>query len=469
MPNYKKWVEDHPAYKKLITYKVNGEDKYLSLVNLNKEVSYWGGFNYRRDWIAKYGKNPTTGAAFTGSWNEDKTKWTDDVIFPNGTSNPLYISDWEWMFDIFKTAMADLGISDGYCTSIPYQGFNESGDLVSSFGGEGPYFSTLSDGTVDFGGTTNQFRTYMKAMSNWYKKGYLDKKFSERTTDIFYSIDSTSVYSGKVGMFYSYIGQAGNQMETDGQPYTKGICVYGASHPINDVYGEAANKGVKPQTFYQATLADTTSNFIVTSAAKDKDLEALFTFLDYMYSDEGSMLSVGLTKEQYERQKEPVYEELGLTDGAYSWVDKDGNPLENGSISADSVYWKKNPALLKTSYGEASHIGRIPATFVNSYHEYSGDFFDYQNIAVEQYKRYAPNVGIYNNLSSFLSDEENTAYNKCLSSCRYFMSKQCPKFINGSVDISSDTVWNSFVSALNKYKISDVLASINTAASAYNN
>lgn len=463
MPNYKKWYDEHPNYKKAMTTKIDGEAHYLLLANINKIISYWGGFMYRRDWVAKFGTNPKTNEAFHGSWNQDKTVWTDDVIFPNGTSDPLYISDWEWMFKIFKKAMADQGINDGYCLSIPYPGFYETGDLVSSFGGEGPYFSTLKDGSVDFGGTKDTFRTYLKAMNTWYKDGYLDKKFAERTSDIFYSIDTTDVYSGKVGLFYSYIGLRGNLIEDDGMPFTNDICVYAAPHPINDIYGDESAKNIAPQTFYQSDYVSTETAYMVTTSAKDKDLEALFTMLDYLYSDEGMMLTVGLNKEQYEVQKSEVYQKEGWTDGAYTYVDKDGKEVVNGSLSQEGTYWKKNPNLIYSQYGEAASAARMPAMMLNSYKEYEGDFDPFQIHATEMFSRYTPNYGLLKNITSYLSSEDAASYSKTLSSIRTFMAKQCPKFINGALDLNSDDSWNGFVNAVKKYKTEEALGYINKA------
>ncbi|MCI2068908.1 MAG: hypothetical protein LKJ88_04965 [Bacilli bacterium] len=463
MPNYKKWYEEHPNYKKTMTTKIDGKAHYLLLANINKSISYWGGFMYRRDWIAKYGTNPKTNAAFHGSWNSDKTKWSDDIIFPNGTSDPLYITDWEWMFKIFKKAMADQNVSDGYCLSIPYPGYYETGDLASSFGGEGPYFSTLKDGSVDFGGTKDTFRTYLKAMNAWYKDGYLDKRFAERTNDAFYMIDSADVYTGKVGLFYSYLGLLGHNIEDENMPLTKDICIYPAPHPINNIYGDDKAQNIAPQSFYQSDYVSTETAYMVTSSAKDKDLEALFTMLDYMYSDEGMMLTVGLNKKQYEAEKSDVYQKEGWTDGAYTYVDKDGKEVENGSLTQEGTYWKKNPYLINSPNGEAASAARMPAMMVNSYKEYAGDFDQFQLLASEVFSRYTPNYGLLKNITSYLSSEDAASYSKTLSSVRTFMAKQCPKFISGSLDLNSDDSWNGFVSALKKYKVQEALDYVNKA------
>ncbi len=44
--------------------------------------------------------------------NED---YTDNVIFPSGTENPLTVSDWEWMFEAFDTANVNQGKVGMWC------------------------------------------------------------------------------------------------------------------------------------------------------------------------------------------------------------------------------------------------------------------------------------------------------------------------------------------------------------------
>ena len=87
---------------------------------------------------------------FTANPGDDPDNtYTDNVIFPSGTGNPLTISDWEWMFEAFDAALEERGYgddSDAYCITIPYQGYFEYGDLVSSFGGgNGTIISTMME------------------------------------------------------------------------------------------------------------------------------------------------------------------------------------------------------------------------------------------------------------------------------------------------------------------------------------
>lgn len=164
MPNYKAYLDAHPDVKANVTVDVDGEAKILSIRSAYDGYPYqFCGPQYRRDWIVKYGTNPETGAAFTGGYTDasDPDSWADDVVFPSGGTDPVYISDWEWMFGIFETAMEALGIEDSYCMSVYYPGFTWSGGICSSFGGGVPLWYSDADNKVQFGGDSDQFRAYL--------------------------------------------------------------------------------------------------------------------------------------------------------------------------------------------------------------------------------------------------------------------------------------------------------------------
>lgn len=187
MPNYKAWLEANPQV--IATTPVGDQDLHLTLTGIRANLSAYdlfAGWCYRRDWIVRYGvqpdmlfdpmadseprPNPKAGQAFSGHYTLDKDgnaiesaaleknvngdSWVDDVIFPSGNTDPIYISDWEWMFEIFERALKEQGIADGYVTSVYYPGFNQNGDLVSSFGGGSPWlWYDAEHNEVKYGGS----------------------------------------------------------------------------------------------------------------------------------------------------------------------------------------------------------------------------------------------------------------------------------------------------------------------------
>ena len=308
MPNYSRIIKD-PEFVPYVYSPVDGEKKILSLYNLKSEVtSNFMGLNYRRDWVAKYGTNPFTGEKFNYGYTDESdynTYW-DDVVFPNGTENPIYVSDWEWMFEIFEKAMADLGITDGYCISIYYKGFSEAGgNFDSAFGGGCPMWYKDQNGNAAFGGTSEELKTYLILMNSWYNKGWLDKNFADHTSDQIYAIESAKINSGKVGAFIGRRGNAGGQMDS-GDKLTEGIMIYGARPAINDVYGSDEMKNKEPYSLYQYSRIGV--NICISKKTTEDELKTILTMLDYLYSDEGSaLLALGLSKEEFESIQDPTY------------------------------------------------------------------------------------------------------------------------------------------------------------------
>lgn len=71
MPNYTAYLDAHPEMKSWALTNIDGEEKYLHVMSFNEDYGYtYCGYQYRRDWIVKYGTNPVTGAAFTGGYTD---------------------------------------------------------------------------------------------------------------------------------------------------------------------------------------------------------------------------------------------------------------------------------------------------------------------------------------------------------------------------------------------------------------
>ncbi len=445
MPNYLAYLDANPDMKLTATTLVDGEAKYLRIYNYLTVPDTWGGYMYRRDWIVRYGRNPADGSAFTGGyakWNEDGSpdtnSWSDNVVFPSGGASPVYISDWEWMLAIFADAISDQGIADGYPMSLYYPGFSETGDLVCAFGGGGAGWYKDPDNQIDFGPTTDSFRVYLECMNKWFANGWIDKAFMEHSTDMFYAIDDAKVRQGKVGLWYGSEAQEMSKMDT-GDAYTSGLVAFAARQPINDLYGSDAEKLKTPYAMYQ--LGKEATSIAVTDKAAQKDLEALFTFFDYMYSKEGSILfTFGLDAEQVAALPAGnLYEKNGLTDGLYKTIDTaDGVKYMVVSMSSDSML---EEALRPTRLFALDSVD-LQAQGEDIYY----DQFKYQEwLAFE-------NTGwLTSSFTSQLSSEDATAFSKTQTRVREFLAKNVPAFITGAKSPESDADWESFVKAVGKY------------------
>ena len=427
-------------YKNAVTLK-DGEEHYYSLpIIYDQEKAVFQGYMYRRDWIVKYGTNPVTGEAFTGGYTDesDYDSWVDDVVFPSGETDPVYISDWEWMFDIFTKAQADLGIDDSYCMSLYYPGFTWNSGLISSFGGGNNTWYQDEERQVQFGGDSAQKRAYLECMNSWYEKGWLDAQFNTRTSDVFYSIDNTSVRQGKVGMWNGLQSELGGRMDANDGGYTEGIYVAGAPYPINDIYGTDDCKYIEPNCVMGGTLVE--AGILITPKAAEKDLAALCSYLDYFYSEEGALIrSLGLSAEQVaEMQDNTFYADHGMENGAYS-IREDGKYVQDSKVVEDSG-----------DIGIACAFTKAPG--IKLLKNVDLGYAETYQASLDTWSKY-PNTGCFqgtittNNMSP---DEANTC-NTIQSKVLEYMTNNAVDFIKGDKDIHSDEDWNTWCEALKKY------------------
>lgn len=442
MPNYKKLIDENPDLHDLIYSNVDGEQRLLTVCSLTKEtLSNFMGFLYRRDWVAKYGKNPTTGATFTYGFTGENGMWEDDVVFPSGGTDPVYISDWEWMFEIFELALADLGITDGYCISQYFKGYNEDGGLFTGFGGGSPMWHKNPDGTADFGGDSENMRSYLRCLNSWYEKGWLDKQFAEHTSDIVYAVDTAKIHTGKVGMWIGRRSETGNLMDV-GDAYTSGIMVYGARQPINDVYGAPETQGVTPDAMYQYSRVR--GSQVITKKVTEEELPTLLTFLDYLYTREGGLLlCLGLNEEQVQATQDPTYAKYGLTYGYKEEVQPDGSYkyIRNETTVEDNN-------LASAVAGKRLNIGVYDHGFVAAL---NASYTPYARAAMAEWDYYTNLAYPDRFLTGQFTVEESASYSKVYANVDTFMATNVPKFISGALDIDNEDDWDDYCTMLGKY------------------
>jgi len=452
MPHYMEIIENDPSLAPYVYNIVNGEKKVLSLYSITYEIlGNFMGLNYRRDWVAKYGKNPFTGAAFTYGYTDpaDYNTYYDDVVFPNGTSDPIYVSDWEWMFGIFEKAIADLGITDGYCISLYFKGYSEAGgNFASAFDGGTHMWFRDKSGNAAFNGSSEAMKTYIQMMNSWYRKGWLDKNFAERTSDQVFAIDSAKINSGKIGAFIGRRGNTGGQMD-NGDKLTEGIMIYGARPVINDVYGSDAMKNNEPYSLYQYSRLR--GNLCISKKASEEDLKTILSMLDYLYTEEGGcLLAFGMTKEQNDVLQDPTYTKYYLTNGAFN-----RETLADGSMAyhRDEKLLDDND-LASAMAAKRLTIGYYSKGFVPALNE------SYTKCALQAMAEwdYYYNTGYIDKAlrNQFTSDEAAT-YSKVYANIDTYMSQNIPKFITGALDVNGAD-WDNYVKMLNKYSPNKVTA-----------
>lgn len=432
MPNYKAWMEAHPDKAASMT----NDGKYLMLYTVaDVPEDPWGGFMYRRDWLVKYGTNPESGAAFTGGWNDDRTEWTDDVVFPSGGSDPVYISDWEWMLGIFEDALEAEGITDGYAFQLSSQGFLGTGDLNSGFGAPmGNYIS--EDGTIKSGVASESARAYMQCMNHWYEEGWINTNFEENVNDVFFMVDTAATYSGKVGCWYGLLSQIGSAMAGEG---TEDICVYGAAQPINDIYGSDACKGVTPNCFSQTDIVS--SGICITDKAKDKDLATLCTAIDYLYSLEGGLLrTYGFSDEQQATVQDAFYNDNGFDNGVYTVSEENGETIYHIDPNRDM----NNMAV-------PLNCVRLVGISINDNADWGRDAVTQHS--VDEMKKYQATAAVNSTITNQMNADQSADVATINSNLTTYMAQAVPNFIIGRTDIDDDAAWQEYCDDVAEYNV----------------
>lgn len=489
-PNYVEFLDRNPDQKALVTT-VDDEGKthyYQMACITDGNTIPWGGYVYRRDWVVKYAepteyvwdwdsdyvkenghpavtpleaaeesgnlegwkKNEVT--AFTSSdGDEPNYDYTDNVIFPSGMTDPYTISDWEWMFEAFQKAIDERGFSgnsDAYCTTVYYPGYFQVGDLVSSFGGGAGTWSKDAEQEVSFNGTSENFKTYLECLHNWNERGWLDSRFETRASDMFFSINQTGTAQGMVGLWYGTLATMGDVIRVtcaDAEDQQDAY-VMPCSVPVNDVYGTDDQKFKEPDAFYQGSRI--AGSIGITTKAEEKDLAALFTFFNWMYTKDGAMItSVGLNKEQQEscEIKDSVYEEYDCED-LYTITDgEDGKEII-------TLHYPRN-----IDIASALKLQRLA---VGMQMTGAGPDLDYifvdegktqvQRQSEQLYTRYTNTASLLD-FDSSMTAEESNRYSEVNTAVNDYMAQKVPTLIKEGLD-----GWDQYVSGVNNLGVQDV-------------
>lgn len=481
MPNYLAFLEEHPEFKPFATYTdENGEVHYYGLYGLKDgNDDMWEGFSYRRDWVVEYcepteyvwdwnsaevtsnghpdvtplsraveqgnlkGWKKNEVSAFTSTEGDDPNNdYEDNVIFPSGLADPYTISDWEWMMEGFAKAIEAEGFAgntSAYCVTVPYPGFNATGDLVSSFGGGAPMWYIDKDGNAQFGGTGENFKTYVECMNIWNSKGWLDTTFETRTSDMYWEINLNGFTQGMVGLSAGGLGTVGTTIRaTCASDFGKErAMVFGCRQPINDVYGGEGQMYQVPDCFYQLSRKGGAWGF--TDKCEGKDMETLFSMLNWMYSQEGGCLSAfGLNAEQYASMTfDPdLYKENGL-DSAYHVEDADG--IKTYVMHVDNSTQLNNALKCQrflTSYGLTAHTGN---------YNIAKGWSKVTTNANNEWTCYS-NDGYILEYSGLFDPEDSNVYSKTSTYIQDYMGQKVPEMIKNGLD-----GWNEYCAKLNKY------------------
>lgn len=205
--------------------------------------------------------------------------WLEDL----GLDLPVTLADWENVLTQFKEKK---GVT--YPLSLSYAQLR-SANLFNTAFKIGDSFYLDEQGKVQFGPLQPEYKEYLTLLNKWYREGLLDSDFASLDSK---SIES-SIINGKSGATFGYVGGSiGKWMKAATDPNFK---VIGTHNPV-------MNEDEAPMFLGEFSHKIRGGSVAITTAAKDP--AALVEWLDYRYTDEGSILKnygiEGLTYEMVE-------------------------------------------------------------------------------------------------------------------------------------------------------------------------
>ena len=202
-----------------------------------------------------------------------------------------------------------------------------------------------------------------------------------------------------------------------------------------------------PTCLYQAE--DFSQGVVISKAAEGKDMEVLMRFFDFLYSEEGSVLTtLGLNAEQAEGSR--YYEDYGLTNGAYT-------------VNSDGTYTYDQ--ILEQNVGEirnAMVAGRIPGIRCESKITYT--FPEPYINGRKQWLKYEATGFIGGILNGQRTAEETDVIETVKAAVEQnYLYKEVYKFIKGERSLEN-AEWTSFARDVMNYSYTGVSVSDATAA-----
>lgn len=319
------------------------------------------------------------------------------------------------MFNVLSAFKSELGLTNAY--QLSSSGYSVLGNcMMAGFDVTQEWYQV--DGEVKYGPITDNFKQYLETMNKWYEAGLISEDFVATSP-----FDTSSIMNGNTGVFAGDYTSCTNYALT----MENGARVIAIPEPV-------VNEG---DTIHVGQFNTQASGVGVCISATCENPELVLNFLDYAYSEEGSLLCnygvEGVTFE-YNENGEPVLSEIitanpdGLTFkqalskyletgpgvSLYDW-ERELNGLNQDSIDALEIW-----------YHDGAHLYPEKAT---------------------------------------PSDKEGEDISAIMSDIETYVSTMILQFITGETSLDE---WDSYVSNIENSGINDAIALKQTVLDRYN-
>lgn len=366
MPNLTRWFEQYPELPKQLTSEGGAIGAFPKLYKEYSDISSGG--MLRADWMEDLGL--------------DAPKTYDD----------LYNVLTEFRDKKGATAPLVIAMPSGVQSEL-LAGYNISGGFYQV------------DGEIRYGAIQPEFKEYLTMMNKWYSEGLVDELFLTNSYESL--VDMSPVLNGTCGVWYGTAAQAISYMISSAAD--PNMRITGITNVTTD--GSMAHVGESGSVFDSHLWS-------VTTVCEDP--EVICQYIDYVYSDEGTLLA-----------------NYGVEGETFTY--ENGVPRLTDLVLNNPDY----------SYGAAMNIfvcdRMTPAPFVIDEDRVRADYIEDQLNAIEVWNN--SNDGLYNlpRAGINMSVEESSRYYELYPDIETYMDEHIVRFIVGDEPLSE---FDAYVDAL---------------------
>ncbi len=285
--------------------------------------------------------------------------------------------------------------------------------ILSAYGVMQDFYMIDGGDTVGFGPTTEEYKTYLKLMRDWYAEGLIDPDFTS-TSSTYILTDDEYFANNKCGVGVALQGTSGNYYYYSG--YTSEEDFW-----LEPIEGPVLNEGDTTVSTYPSYTA-TVPQLICTSVS-DEDMPVLAKFLDWHYTyDYAVIASFGVEGESYEIDENSEW--------YYVWTDTVMKP--EGMTPFDA----------RPLYGLFDNVGYMNWKAQFEINEATGN--TWSAYSYEVWGRQTDDIMIP--LGASFTADEATEYNNLYVDIQTYVEESTVQFIMGTLDI--DSQWDNYVSTL---------------------
>lgn len=372
LPNMMKYLNDNPDIKKLVL--TDSGALYCAPYVKDEDMQTGTGLVVRQDWLDQTGKSvPETPDEMYDVLSAFKKELN--------AAAPLTFES-RWLF-------------------LEYA----AGSLSSAWNTCYPFY--IEDNAVQFGPMTENYKAFITEMAKWYKEGLIDVDIA--------TVDKSTVQAkfsnGEAGVSIQQIGNVENCIAAN----------EGTQYAVSPVKSLVQNKGDEPQFSQFTNKYDGAFGFSVSTQCSD--IEAACRWLDYFYSEEGSMLiNYGLEGVTYD-----------MVDGKPQFTDLVMNNPETPNTT--------------TARSQVGHYRNWPHAVMDSALQYSDSSKNIMNTWKSNMEEHSMPTVTY-------TAEESDTLSELYNDIDTYSREMITKFILGTEDISN---WDSFINTLKGMGIDKVL------------